>query len=81
MTVLGKISSPAPGIVARCILCARAYRLVVVAIRHQHRRADRLQLGISPVRLGLPHLADLRDEGIVVLRVADSLAYCARRAR
>ena len=40
-------------------------RLVVVAVRHQYWRSDRLQLGVSPVRLGFPHLADLRDEGVV----------------
>jgi hypothetical protein len=43
-------------------------RLVVVAVSHQHRRADRLQLCVRPVRLSLLHLADLRDEGVVVLR-------------
>ena len=43
-------------------------RLVVIAVSHQRRDADRLQLGVCPVRLSLPHLADLRDEGVVVLR-------------
>jgi hypothetical protein len=42
-------------------------RLVVVAVHHDNRRVDRLELVVSPVRLVRPHLADLIDESVVFL--------------
>ena len=43
-------------------------RLVVIAVDDEDRRVDRLELRVAPVRLLGPHLADLSDEGVVVLR-------------
>ena len=60
-----------PGARDRCgyVLGVCAFdRLVVVAIHHQHRCLDRLELRVGPVRLGVPHLADLRDEFVVLRR-------------
>ena len=39
-------------------------RLVVVAIEDHRRHGDRAQLVLGVVRLGRPHLGDLRDEGV-----------------
>ena len=43
-------------------------RLVVVAVNDDNGRVDRLELRVGPVRLVGPHLADLIDEGVVLLR-------------
>jgi hypothetical protein len=40
---------------------------VVVSVHHQDRRADGAELRIRPIRLVLPHLADLFLKGIVLI--------------
>ena len=56
-------------------------RLVMVGIDDPGRYRDRLQIGGGPVGLGLPHLGDLGEEGLVLVRRRRQLFVFLFRAR
>ena len=56
-------------------------RLVVVAVDDEDGRLDRLELGVGPVGLAEPHLADLIDEGGVFVRRRRERGVFLARAR